>query len=61
MVEIGRVYIITKVSIMASKMTIPREGHLEAVLHVFVVIRQTYNPRMVFDPTYPVIEMNDFK
>ena len=35
MVEIGRVDIITKVSMMASQMSMPREGHLEAVFHVF--------------------------
>ena len=34
MVEIGRVDIITEVSMMASPMAMPREGHLEAVLHV---------------------------
>ena len=34
-VEISRVDILTEVSTMASHMAIPREGHLEAVLHVF--------------------------
>ena len=61
MVEIGRVYIITKVSMLVSQMAIPIEGHLEEVLHVFAFIRQNYNTRMVFDPTYPAINVNDFK
>ena len=39
----------------------PREGYLEAVLHVFAFLRQKYNSRMAFDPTYPVIDMKDFK
>ena len=60
MVEICRVDIITKVSMMASQMAI-REGHLEEVLHVFAFIRQNYNTRMAFDPTYPAINVNDFK
>ena len=46
---------------MASQMAMPREGHLEAVLHVFIFLRQEYSSGMVFDPTYPVIDMNDFK
>ena len=51
MLEIGRVYIITKLSMMASHMAMPREVHLEVVLHVFAFIRQKYNSRMAFDPT----------
>ena len=46
---------------VSSHMTMPREGHLEAVLHVFEFLRQHYNSRMAFEPTYPVIDMNDFK
>ena len=61
MVEIGRVEIITKVSMMASQMAITREEHSEAVLHVFVFIRQNYNYRLVCDPTYYFINMKDFK
>ena len=53
--------IITEVSMMASHMDMPREGHLEAVLHVFVFLCQNHNHRIVFDPTYPEIDMNNFK
>ena len=59
--EIGRVDIITYVSMMASYMDIPREGNLEAVLHVFSFIHQKYNTRMAFYPTYPTININNFK
>ena len=45
---------------MASQMAILREVHLEAVLHVFAFLCQKYNSRMAFDPTYLVIEMNEF-
>ena len=61
MVEIGRVEIITEVSVMVSYMDMPREGKLEAVLHVLAFLRQKYDSRMEFDPTYPVIDMNGFK
>ena len=59
MVEIGRLNIITEVSMMASHIDMPREGHLEAVLHVFSFLLQRYNSRMAFDLTYPDIYMND--
>ena len=35
MVEIGQVDNITEVSMVASHMAMPREGHLDAVLHIF--------------------------
>ena len=60
-VEIGRVDIITEVSMMAAHMAMPREGHLEVVLHVFELLRQKYNSRMAFDPIYSIINMNEFK
>ena len=53
--------IITEVSTLASHMVLPREGHLEAVFHVFAYLKLKHNARMVFDPTYPEIDMNDFK
>ena len=61
MVEIGRVNIITEVSIMASHISMPIEGKLEAVLHVFSFLCQHYKSRMAFDPTYPNINTSDFK
>jgi hypothetical protein len=35
MVEIGRVDIITEVLKMASQMASPRDGHLDALMHIF--------------------------
>ena len=35
MVELGRIDIITEVSKLASQLELPREGHLEAVFHIF--------------------------
>ena len=61
MVEIGRVDIITEVSVMASHMAIPREGHVEVVFHVFAFIFHNYNSRVEFDTIYPAINMNYFK
>ncbi len=61
MVEIGRVDIITEVSLMSSHMAMPREGHLDAVLHIFGYLKVKYNSRMCFDPTVPYCDESSFK
>ena len=61
MVEIGRVDMITEVSMLASQLANPREGHLECVFHIYAYLKIHHNSRMVFDPTYPPIDMSQFK
>lgn len=61
MVEIGRIDIITEVSLLASHLALPREGHLEAALHIMAYLRDHNNSRMAFDPSYPDINMGSFK
>jgi hypothetical protein len=61
MVEIGRVDIATEVSLLSSHLAYPREGHLEAALHVMAYLRAKHNSRLIFDPTYPDIDMTVFK
>ena len=41
---------------MSSYMAMPREGHLDTVLHVFGYLKAKYNSRMAFDPTEPYYE-----
>ena len=60
-VELGRVDIITEVSELASHMIMPREGHLEAVFHLFNHLEKKHNARIVFDPSYPEIDRSAFK
>jgi hypothetical protein len=60
-VEIGRVDILTKVSMLSSHLAMPRVGHLEAVFHIFAYLRKKHNTRMVFDPSYPYIDLIRFK
>ena len=60
-VEIGRIDIMTEVSILASFSALPREGHLEAVLHIYSYLKAKHNSRMIFDPSYPEIDMSVFK
>ncbi len=61
MVELGRIDMITEVNIMASYVAMPREGHLDNIFHMFAYLKIKYNSRMVFDPSYPNIDMTDFK
>jgi len=61
MVELGRVDIIVEVSMLASHMALPREGHLDAIFHIFGYLKNKHNARMVFDPTYPTIDKDNFQ
>ena len=47
---------------LASQLACPRDhGHLEAIYRVYAYLHNKHNSPMVFDPTYPVIEMSSFK
>jgi hypothetical protein len=59
-VELGRIDIITEVSMLSTYLCFPREGHLEAVFRVFSYLGLHHNARVVFDPTYPAVDMGTF-
>jgi hypothetical protein len=59
-VELGRIDIITEVSMLSTYLCLPREGHLEAVFRVFAYLGLHHNVRVVFDPTYPAVGMGTF-
>jgi hypothetical protein len=59
-VELGRIDITTEVSMASTYLCLPREGHLEAVFHVFAYLALHHNARVVFDPTYPSVDMGTF-
>jgi hypothetical protein len=59
-VELGRIDLITEVSMLSTYLCLPREGHLEAVFHAFAYLGLHHNARVVFDPTYPVVDMGTF-
>jgi len=61
MVEMGRVDIITDVSMLSSFVAMPREGHLSQVLHIFVYLKCHSNAMLVLDPTYPDIRDEEFE
>ena len=59
-VELGRVDICLEVSLMSSHLALPREGHLDKLFHIFAYLKWKHRARMLFDPTYPSIENDDF-
>jgi len=59
-VELGRIDIITEASELSSFLMLPRKGHLDAVFHVFNYLEKKHNARVVFNPTYPVIDQSAF-
>ena len=61
MIELERIDIITEVSLLSSHVALPKEGHLEATVHFMAHVGQRYDSRLVYDPSYPEIDHNDFK
>ena len=59
-VEFGRVDITCEVSMMASMMVLPRIGHLEQLFHIFAYLKKRHNSEMVFDPTPPIFDQDQF-
>jgi hypothetical protein len=57
MVELGRIDIVTEVSLLSSHLAYPCKGHLETALHIVSYLSQKHNTRLIFDPTYPKINM----
>ena len=55
-VELGRVDIITEVSLLSSHLALPRQGHLETIFRIFAYLKNKHNSVMIFDPSYPDIE-----
>ena len=60
MIELGRIDIITEVSLLSSHITLPRDGHLEAAIHA-MSHGQSFNFRLVYDSSYPEIDHSVFK
>ncbi len=56
-----RMDISMEVSPLSSFIAMPREGHMQQVLHIFAYLKVYHNARIVFDPTYPELEENEFE
>jgi hypothetical protein len=55
--ELGRIDIINEVSMLSTNICLSREGHLETVFHEFAYLGIHHNARVVFDPTYPSVDL----
>ena len=60
MVELGRIDIITEVSLLASHLALPRQGHLEAIFHMYAYLKTHHAYVLALDPTYPEIDRSAF-
>ena len=60
-VELGRVDVCLEVSMMSSHLALPREGHLEQGLHIFAYLKKYHKTELVYDPSDPVVDENDFE
>jgi hypothetical protein len=60
MVELGRIDIMVPVSMLASQIAAPRQGHLEQIFHLYAYLKQHERSTMVFDDTHPDIDESRF-
>jgi hypothetical protein len=60
MVEPGHMDIATEVSLLSSHLAYLHKGNLETALHMMSYLNHTHNTRLIFDPTYPKIDMGQF-
>ena len=60
MIEIGREYIATEVSMISSFLAMPRVGHLAAAINIMGYMRLHHNSWLFLDPTYPVLDHSSF-
>jgi hypothetical protein len=59
--ELGRIDILTEVSMLSSHNALPRQGHLEAVLDVFAYLKRHPSAAIVFDDEIPTVRESRFK
>ena len=46
---------------LSSYVAMPREGHMNQVLHIFAYLKTHQNARLVLDPSYPNISKENFE
>jgi hypothetical protein len=55
-VELGRIDIHTEVSMLAAYTASPRQGHLDALFHIYAYLHKHSRSRLVFDDSYVKID-----
>ena len=61
MLGLGWIHFSTEVLLLSPQLELHRKVHLEAVFHLFALLCQNYNLRVLFDSIYPDIDFNSFK
>ena len=59
-VDIVRIDICCKVSMIYSHMALPREGHLAQVFHILAYLKKHHNSALAFDPSYLNVNIDTF-
>jgi hypothetical protein len=59
-VELGRIDILTEVSMLSSHNAMPRAGHLNAMYDIFAYLKKHENSTVVFDPNEPLLDPRMF-
>lgn len=57
----GRINIAMEVLALVSFIAMPCEGHLQQVLQIFAYLKIHQNTRIVFDHTFPNINMDELE
>ena len=52
---------IAEVSLLSSMLALPCREHLDTTLWMFACLDSKHNSMMVFEPSCPDVDMNDFK
>lgn len=61
MVELGRIDLCLEVSLMSSHLALPRQGHMNQLLHMFAYLKRHHNAELVLDPSDPVVNLDEFE
>ena len=59
-IEIGRVDILTEVSMLSAYQASPRQGHLEQVIHIYAFLNKKPKLTLYFNPEEPKIDADTF-
>ena len=60
-VELGRVDILLKTSMMLTHLALPRRGHLEQLYHMFGYLKANTKQKLYLDPQHPQVDKRSFQ
>ena len=60
-VELGCIDVCLEVSMMSSRLALPLKGHMEQVMQIFGYLKKFHNAELIFDPSDPTRNEQDFE